>query len=714
LDLSYFERFFGTIALGGDSAISLFREDGVLLARYPKRDPPGTSYAQGDLFTKVLSRGDHGTLRLTSLVDGKERLVAAHRAAHYPIVLAVATTVTAALTDWRRWASYVIGAATLTIIVIAGIIALSVRHLKGYELLVKTRAERAEAEKLRIRKLQLDTAINNMSQGLCMFDDAARLVICNDLYIEMYGLSPRVIRPGCTLLDLLKHRKATGSMPHEPEQYCEEILARVARRETSTEEVEMDDGRTFCLTNHPMENGGWVVTHEDITERRSIEQERKQADERIAYLAHHDMVTGLPNRPAFTERLTAALEDANAGNEQFAILCIDLDRFKEVNDVFGHSVGDALLREVASRLKIAAGNAFLARVGGDEFTVITINRPQPANAQALADQLLAAVAEEIRIEGRHLRIGLSIGIAVYPTDGADATKLLANADAALYRAKAQARGSIRFFDAELDHQLRDDRALQHDLGLAIEHGQLSLHYQPLAKLSGEVLGFEALLRWNHPGRGMIPPAKFIPLAEQGGLIIAIGEWVLRKACQEAATWPKPLRIAVNLSPMQFHHRDLPALVHVVLLETGLSPDRLELEITESVLIDHFSRGVSLLRRLKALGVRIVMDDFGSGYSSLSYLQSFPFDKIKIDRLFIMDLEHNCQSATIVRAVIGLARGLKLPVAAEGVETKTQLAFLADEGCDEVQGYLLGRPRPISEYAELVGLGVARSPTLLAG
>ena len=391
-----------------------------------------------------------------------------------------------------------------------------------------------------------------------------------------------------------------------------------------------------------------------------------------------------------------------------------LDRFKEVNDVFGHSVGDTLLSEVSRRLQVAVGGAFLARVGGDEFTVIAMDGEQPSNAEALADRLVAAVADGIEIEGRHLRIGLSVGIAIYPTDGADATKLLANADAALYRAKAEARGSIRFFDADLDQQLRDHRTLQHDLSLAADNGGLSLHYQPLAKMSGEVLGFEALLRWQHPIHGMVPPTTFIPLAEKSGLIIPIGGWVLRKACHEATSWPKPLRIAVNLSPMQFHHRDFPALVHSVLLETGLSPNRLELEITESVLINDFSRGVSMLRRLKALGVRIVMDDFGTGYSSLSYLHSFPFDKIKIDRVFISDLEHNGHSATIVRAVIGLARGLKLPVAAEGVETEAQLAFLAHEGCDEVQGYLLGRPHPIEKYAEFIGrLTMAEQKSALA-
>jgi len=355
---------------------------------------------------------------------------------------------------------------------------------------------------------------------------------------------------------------------------------------------------------------------------------------------------------------------------------------------------------------------FSARVGVDEFMLITSDGALPANAKRLSEKLLAAVVDEVEIEGHVLRSSLSIGIAVYPTDGRDAVTLLANADAALYRAKDEGRGSVRFFDGELDEQLRRHRTLEIDLGGAIERGELSLHFQPITKIYGEILGFEALLRWRHPVFGVVPPDTFIPLAEKGGLIASIGEWALRQACFEAASWPKPLRVGVNLSPRQFHRGNLPSLVHSVLLESGLSASRLELEITEGVLIDDFSRGLSLLRRLKGLGVRIVMDDFGNGYSSLSYLHAFPFDKIKVDRLFISDLEHNRQSAAIVRAVILLAHGLGMPVIAEGVETKGQLAFLSREGCDEVQGYLLGRPAPIQEYNVVVGravVGETREP-----
>jgi EAL domain-containing protein (putative c-di-GMP-specific phosphodiesterase class I) len=312
------------------------------------------------------------------------------------------------------------------------------------------------------------------------------------------------------------------------------------------------------------------------------------------------------------------------------------------------------------------------------------------------------MAKEFEIQGEAVSVGGTVGIAIFPTDSSDGTGLLANAYAALARAKAEARGSIRFFEAEMDRRLRDQRALQHDLRSAAACGELELYYQPQARIVGEVVGFEALLRWNHPKRGLIEPAAFIPIAEESALIIPVGEWVLRDACREAASWPRPLQVSINLSPVQFQHGDLPGLVHSVLLETGLAPDRLELEITENVLIGDFSRALSILRRLKLLGVRIAMDDFGTGYSSLSYLQSFPFDKIKIDKTFIANLEHNPQSAAIIRAVIGLCRGLELPVVAEGVETEEQRQFLEREACDEMQGYIVGYPLPIAEYAELVG------------
>ena len=388
--------------------------------------------------------------------------------------------------------------------------------------------------------------------------------------------------------------------------------------------------------------------------------------------------------------------------ESFAVLCTDLDRFKAVNDVFGHETGDELLREVASRLETACQGAFLARIGGDEFAVITPTGPQPATAEALAGRLSAALDADIDIDGHTLRAGLTIGIAIFPQDGADAATLVANADAALFRAKSEARGSIRFFEMAMDKTLREKRALQQDLRSAIARSEIELHYQPQAHIDGEITGFEALVRWHHPSRGLISPATFIPLAEESGTIVALGEWILRTACQEAASWPRPLNISINLSPVQFQRGDLPKLLHEILLETGLAPARIELEITEGVLIGDFEGALSILRQLKNLGLRIAMDDFGTGYSSLSYLQSFPFDKIKIDRSFVANIGRSQQAAAIIRAVIALGRGLDLPVVAEGVETEEQRQFLAGEHCNEIQGFLVGKPKPIAEYGAVVG------------
>jgi diguanylate cyclase (GGDEF)-like protein len=550
--------------------------------------------------------------------------------------------------------------------------------------------------RLRKKDRQFAAAVNNMTQGVVMFNAAERLVVCNDRYLEMYGLSPDVVKPGCTLRDVIRSRFESGSLDRDPEHYRAELLNAMTDGNSASWIVETQDGRAVSVINRPMPGGDWVGTHEDVTER-------KRAEARIAHMAHHDGLTGLPNRAAFTGHLAATLERAAADGESFAILCIDLDRFKEVNDVFGHSVGDALLCEVSKRLKSAANGAFLARLGGDEFTIVATG-PQPATAEELAERLFAATATDFDLDTHHVRMGLSIGISIFPNDGEDAATLLINADAAMYRSKTEGRGAVRFFEPDMDQRLRERRALQHELRSALAHGEMSVHYQPQAVIGGDIIGFEALIRWRHPTRGMIPPGTFIPIAEESGVIIPIGEWVLREACREAASWPRPLQVAINLSPIQFRHGDLAALVHTVLLETGLAPHRLELEITEGVLIGDFDRALAILRRLKALGVRIAMDDFGTGYSSLSYLQSFPFDKIKIDRSFIAKLDKNNHSAAIVRAVIGLGHGLNLPVIAEGVETAEQLAFLSEESCNEIQGFLIGRPSPIEAYAEMVGRG----------
>lgn len=420
---------------------------------------------------------------------------------------------------------------------------------------------------------------------------------------------------------------------------------------------------------------------------------------RITHLAHHDPLTDLPNRTLLAIKLDEVLAGARARGESFAILTGDLDHFKEANDVFGHIAGDELLCIVARRLRTAAHGDFVARIGGDEFTIVSTGGAQAA--EELAARLLAAIAEPMEVHGQKISVGLSMGGAVYPRDGSDIVTLIANADAALYRAKDDGRKAVRFFDPDLDQRLRRRFALQKELREAFERNDLVLYYQPQAKIDGQVFGFEALARWQHPTRGFISPSEFIPLAEENGHIVEIGAWALREACREAASWPVPLQVSVNLSPVQFRYGDLANLVQSVLAETGLPPSRLELEITEGVLFAEPLRARVMLGRLKALGVKIAMDDFGTGYASMSSLQSFPFDKIKIDRSFICRVDTNAQSAAIVRAIIGLGQALQIPVIAEGVETEGEHSFLWQEGCTEMQGFLIGHPLPIKDYAEIV-------------
>jgi diguanylate cyclase (GGDEF)-like protein/PAS domain S-box-containing protein len=495
--------------------------------------------------------------------------------------------------------------------------------------------------------------------------------------------------------------------------------AAIKKRGMITEEhpISTKDGLRLFLTrratvlNDVGEPQYLIKTHEDVTNRR-------QTESRMAHMAYHDGLTDLPNRAAFLQALTQMIEACEGTDEEFAVLCVDLDGLKEVNDVFGHALGDKLLIEVAQRFQDAARGGLVARLSGDEFGLI-IDGKQPEAGLALAQQLGEALAAEFHIDGRAVRAGITTGMSIFPHNGPDGAALLANAGAALFRAKQKSRGTISLYQPEMDQQIRDRRVLHQDLSKAIKNGELSLAFQPqgIARDSvaeSEIIGFEALARWQHPVRGQVSPAEFIPIAEESGLIVEMGEWILREACREAASWPKPLQVAVNLSPAQFMHGDVVGLVHSILIETGLAPGRLELEITEGVLIEDFDRGLALLRRLKALGVRISMDDFGSGYSSLSYLQAFPFDKIKIDRAFIINLGRNPQSAAIVRAVIDLGHGLEMSIIAEGVETIDQLAFLAREGCDGVQGYLLGKPLPIGQYAGLVGRVEAMELALKTG
>jgi diguanylate cyclase len=426
---------------------------------------------------------------------------------------------------------------------------------------------------------------------------------------------------------------------------------------------------------------------------------RKDAEQHIYFLAHHDALTALPNRSQFNARVDQEIAALTAG-KSLAVLCFDLDKFKEVNDLFGHAAGDKVLQMVASRITAVLGERqMLARLGGDEFAVLVPDIENPTTASRLAETILEALRTSSDVP--EIDVTASIGIALCPGDAADRQSLLNHADTALNRAKTEGRNTHRFFEAKMGAAVRERRTIEHDLRHAIARQELRLLYQPQMDIaSGKIIGFEALLRWKHPTRGEVSPAVFIPIAEESGAILQLGDWVLKTACREAATWTEPLKIAVNVSAVQLYSASFVQDLHQTLLETGLPPRHLEIEITETALVRDFSRALAMLRQIKLLGVCIAMDDFGTGYSSLSNLRAFPFDRIKIDGSFIKSVNSNRQAATIVRAVLGLGRGLGLPVLAEGVETEAELQFLRDEGCDEVQGYLLGRPATIGSFRNL--------------
>lgn len=561
--------------------------------------------------------------------------------------------------------------------------------------LISAISDRRSRRDINERNIQLNAAIDNMRQGLCMFGPDNCLQLWNEKYVGMYKIAPEDIRVGMTVDDMFAARKKAGTIVKDLDSYSSHLWNSVENREFTRWILELVDGRTISVSYQSMENGGWVGTHEDITEQRKSEAQ-------IQYLAQHDSLTGLFNRAAFNEHVHKVWEEAMREQRSFTILSLDIDRFSEINDTYGHSAGDTFLDEAARRLQAACGSAFIARLGGDEFMIVSSEGEQPARAGDICTRVLTAFEMTFHIEGHPIHSGCTVGVSIFPQDGADVETLITNADVALYRAKKEERGSVRFFEPAMDKQLREKRALLHDLGVAIGNGQLELHYQPQGGPDGNPFGFETLVRWRHPAKGLIAPGAFIPLAEETGSIVAIDAWILREACREAASWPNPLQIAINVSPMSFQQNDLPGLIHSILLETGLNPKRLEIEITEGVLMQDFSRACSILRRIKNLGVRIAMDDFGTGYSSLSYLQSFPFDKIKIDQTFVAQIHKNVQSSAIIRAIISLGEALNLGVIAEGVETEAQRDFLADAGCTEMQGYLLGRPQPISAYNPIIG------------
>jgi diguanylate cyclase (GGDEF)-like protein/PAS domain S-box-containing protein len=815
IDPGSYEKFFASVALGPSAAISLFHADGTMLARYPHIDELiGKKFKAAPLMKQVAGLGGLQTLRVESPVDGQDRLGSAASLAHFPFVVIATNTVEAALADWRAQTRFMVSAATMSATVVAIILFLIVRTIM--------RQNRDVQQRLAAEKERLDTALNNMTQGLVLYDASARIVTFNQRYIDMYSLSTEVVKPGLHYYDLIQHRKDTGSFDGDIRAFCDPIMRNVSQGKINSTIMETGDGRAHLVVNKPLAKGGWVATIEDITDRRKLEQERdrnhaflreiidhiptqitvkdardrryvlvnavaeeqfgatseeivgktpselfskeiaeqidgdddralrsretlfidehlwesrkqgmlcitskrlairdaageprylvnvvedvterRRADEKIAHMAHYDALTDLPNRVLFREQIERELKKAASG-EQFALLYIDIDEFKGINDSLGHHVGDELLKMVANRIRACIRETdLIARLGGDEFAVIQTGVESIADVENFVSKIYGAIRQPYQCFGHQLSTDASIGIALAPQDGTELDQLIKNADLAMYAAKSGGRRIHRFFDPAMDASAKARLTMEQDLRQTLVNGGFDIHYQPLLNLgSNEISGCEALLRWRHPERGMISPAEFIPIAEDTGLINELGDWVLRTACAEAATWPDHIRLAVNVSPIQLKCQTLALRIAAALASSGLKPGRLEIEITEAVLIRDDEAALAILHQLRDIGVRIALDDFGTGYSSLSYLKRFPFDKIKIDRCFVTDIEEADGSASIVQAVVNIAATLNMTTTAEGVETEAQRDMLRKLGCTEMQGYLFSAPKPGADVKRL--------------
>ena len=692
----HFEEFCASLALDDETSILMILRDGTIIARYPHDDAlVGRNIADTALFQKVLASNGSASGRFASLGQGEERLGSVRPLANFPI-LVVATTPTAhALADWWAQTKLQFVAALLAVMVVIITIFLIVRQLK--------RQHRAAQRLLVVKSQHLDTAINNMTQGLLLFSATGHLVICNQSYLDMFGLSSDVVKPGCHLRDLILHRKQLGSFSGDVDEYCAKFLDPY-HKEIQDTLVDVPDGRKIRLIYKRSPDGGWATTLEDVTERSRFEA-------RIEHLAHYDALTDLPNRTLF--QLHAEEMVARLPKSPFAILYIDIDEFKGINDSLGHLIGDEFLRTVSSRLKTCVGvNDFVARLGGDEFAVVQHGAVNEADVDALLDRIYVALRMPFDCHGHRLSADASIGVALAPRDGSDLMGLLKSADLAMYAAKAAGRRVHRFFEPGMKTEANARRELERDMRAAMAEGGFEVHYQPLADLDSEkIVGCEALLRWRHPLRGMISPAEFIPLAEETGLIQEIGQWVLDTACREAEKWPSHVRIAVNVSPVQFKSQTLALNVASSLAKSGLDPRRLELEITEAVLIGDDEAALTTFAQLRELGVHIALDDFGTGYSSLRYLHRFPFDKIKIDRAFVKEVTDDTGSSSIIKAVVGIATERNMITTAEGVETRRQFETVRDLGCTQMQGYLFSAARPAHEIRAMLGLEEAAAVSI---
>jgi diguanylate cyclase (GGDEF)-like protein len=654
-------KFYDQIDFGSAASISLIGSDGVVRSSGGSAGgfALGEDLAQTQFFAKI--GAGNKTFEIADPATGQPRLVTVRKVRGHPLWVSVSTNKSEAVKS--AWA-------TLQVNIMAGVF-LTLIVLIAIEQLLRTETRaRQKAE-------QLQLTLENMSQGIILVTKDLQVPIINGRCGELLGLPDEFIKNPPRFDRLLEYQPHAGELPSEP---------------FTVREQEMPNGIVLEVRSGKLPDGSFVQTYTDVTKRH-------EAEAHVARLAAEDPLTGLPNRRVLRSALDQLVqrryfhEDGVPEEAEFAVLFLDLDRFKFVNDTLGHRIGDRLLQEVANRLKGALRYPeVLARLGGDEFAIVVPSFESRAALERFAESLVEIVVRPYEIDGYQIRSSVSIGIAVGPHDGRNADDLLMAADLALYAVKSGGRGTHKFYLRSMNKELNDRRQTEMDLREAIERNQLELHYQPVINMRrNAIAGFEALARWRHPSKGMIPPSVFIPVAEDSGLILALGEWALTEACRQAVQWPDELKVAVNLSPVQFSNPNLVELVARILEETGLAPGRLELEITERIFMEDNDSTLSILRRLKGLGVRIAMDDFGTGYSSLSYLRSFPFDKIKVDRTFVSDLAEGTEHVVIVQSVVSIARALGMMTTAEGVETEDQHQFLKALGCDEGQGYLFGRP-----------------------
>jgi diguanylate cyclase (GGDEF)-like protein/PAS domain S-box-containing protein len=819
LDPAYLARFYNSVDVPNDGYIGVIGADGIIRAASGRGAVPiGTDVSQAALFQHYPAEPSGWFYSANSFIDGSPRLITYRALADYPLAVAIALStpdIFAGAEDERRL--YQLAATAVTLLILA-VVGLSIRSRWLREKL---------AEDLNIQNARLNALLTNMPLGVCMFDNKARLAISNDRYLSMYGLSADATPAGTPLEEVVRSRKAVGSLSDDEGEFYDHLAERLKAGALVAGSLRLTDGRVVSVRNQPVEGSGWVSIHEDTTEQQlakaRLEQtrkfldtiienvpvaivvkdahtlefvlvnqayegfigrpredvvgktvfdlfdqadaeritrfdheavqankrqvhgdfpvenrakgtrivnttrlvvcdeydkpqylivviddvtEKKKAEAKIAHMAHHDPITGLLNRARFNERLDAALAWVNRG-EQLAVMLLDLDQFKQVNDTYGHLVGDELLKAVAERLRGCLRETdFVARFGGDEFAIIQTDIDGPADVSMLAERIRTAIMAPYDLGGIAANVGVSIGIARAPADATISAELLRQADVALYRAKSDGRGVYRFFEPGLDAAIAARREFEADLVNALERDEFELFYQPIVDIrTNAIVSLEALLRWHHPRRGTIAPGEFMAAAEQSGLIVPIGEWVLRRACLDAAQWPSGVKLALNVSPVQLGNERLVQVLMSALAASGLSATRLEFEITEEMLFEHNRDNLGVLQQLRALGAGIVMDDFGIGNASLNNLRSFQFDKIKIDCSLANELPSGSDlSLAIVQAVTRLARALGVPAIAEGIETKEQLDLVRAAGCSEFQGFVFCPPRPANEIMRLFDTG----------